>query len=465
MLVRTRRLRPMLGKAGRLLLAALAGLVLVSLAGSFSLQLDSFAVGVSFQPAPAGVTALNLPPFGQVTALTHEVPLQITVTWKNVNLEILSSLAAHIASEEEFIKHLKPSLYPALRLLLLKVLLLATTGGILVAAMLRCTRLRDFLASGVAAALLMAGLLAGTAATYDVTRFGNPRYEGMLEMAPWAIGLAQEAMTNLGSLNQQMQVVADNAADLFSRLESSPTPETEASTVKLLHVSDLHNNPAAYPLIKAVAEKFDIDVIVDTGDITDLGTPLEAKMTEQIEAMPVPYIFIPGNHDSPEVIASLDKLPNVNVLDGEMIQVKGLTILGKADPSSYSNSLSPLGEEKLPEIVAGLQDFLAESANKPTVIAVHNNRLARALAGEAEVILYGHDHRLGLERVGGSWLVDAGTTGAAGIRGLAVTDDVPYTLVVLYFQPDQGGGLVPRMADIIEVSGKDNGFSLQRQVF
>ncbi|TDA69471.1 MAG: hypothetical protein D9V47_06140 [Clostridia bacterium] len=455
----------MLVRLGRILLAALAGLMLVSLAGSFSLQLDSLQVGVSFRPALTGTTAVSLPPFGQISAVTHKVPLQVTVTWENVNLENLSDFAGHVASEKEFLDHLKPSLYQGLRLLLVKVLLLAAMGGSLAAAALRCTGLRDFLASTAAAAVLVAGLLGGVAATYDVSRFGNPNYEGMLQMAPWAIGLAQEAMANMDSLNQQMQAVAENVADLFSRLENGPVPGTEAAAVKLLHVSDLHNNPAAYPLIRAVSEKFKVDLIVDTGDITDLGTPLEAKMTEQIKATPIPYIFVPGNHDSPEVVASLKKLPNVKVLDQEMVQVKGLTILGQADPSSYSNALTPPGEEKIQEIVAGLQEFLAGSANKPTVIAVHNNRLARALAGEAEVILYGHDHRLNIERVRDSWLVDAGTTGAAGIRGLAVTHDVPYTLVVLYFQPDGEGRLKPSMADIIKVSDKDNGFSLERQVF
>lgn len=465
MLVRAEWLRPMLVKAGRLLLAALAGLVVVSLAGSFSLQLDSFQAGISFRPAFSGVTAISLPPFGQVTAVTHKVPLQLTITWENVNLENLNSLARHLSSEKEFLAYLKSSLYRALWLLVLKVLLLAATGGALTAAVLRCSRLRDFLASGVVAALVMAILVGGVATTYDITSFGDPSYEGMLQMAPWALPLAQEAVTNIASLNRQMEVVAENVADLFTRLESGPVPGTEAATVKLLHVSDIHNNPVAYPLIRAVSEKFDVDLIVDTGDITDLGSPLEAKMTRQIKAMPVPYVFVPGNHDSPEVIASLKKLPNVKVLDGGVVQVKGLTLLGKADPSSYSNAVTPPGEEKIQEIVAGLQDFLAGSANKPTVIAVHNNRVARALAGEARVILYGHDHRLSIEQVKGSWLVGAGTSGAAGIRGLAVTYDVPYTLVVLYFQPDGEGGLVPSMADIIKVSGKENGFSLERQVF
>ena len=46
-----------------------------------------------------------------------------------------------------------------------------------------------------------------------------------------------------------------------------------------------------------------MDLVIDTGDLTDYGTAIETGLAGQIKTTKgVPYLFIPGNHDSPEVI-------------------------------------------------------------------------------------------------------------------------------------------------------------------
>jgi hypothetical protein len=95
----------------------------------------------------------------------------------------------------------------------------------------------------------------------------------------------------------------------------------------------------------------------------------------------------------------------------------------------------------------------------PDVLLLHNHRVAEPLAGTVPVILYGHDHRARVTREAGSVLVDAGTSGAAGVRYFTVADPPAYTAALLTFSP----GSPPRLTavDLIEVREPAGGFSIQ----
>ena len=44
------------------------------------------------------------------------------------------------------------------------------------------------------------------------------------------------------------------------------------------------------------------DMIVDTGDLTDFGSPPETAMVQGIRKIGYPYVFVAGNHDSQTVM-------------------------------------------------------------------------------------------------------------------------------------------------------------------
>ena len=46
----------------------------------------------------------------------------------------------------------------------------------------------------------------------------------------------------------------------------------------LLHVSDLHLNPAGFDLMRQVVDQFQVDGVLDTGDITDWGSAPENQL-------------------------------------------------------------------------------------------------------------------------------------------------------------------------------------------
>lgn len=87
--------------------------------------------------------------------------------------------------------------------------------------------------------------------------------------------------------------------------------------------------------------------------------------------------------------------------------------------------------------------------------------MARPLAGKVPVVLNGHDHRLSVREAEGTTWIDAGTSGAAGIRGLEERKEVPYSMVLLYFARNAEGYRL-RTIDTLEVRGRSAGFTLNR---
>ena len=74
--------------------------------------------------------------------------------------------------------------------------------------------------------------------------------------------------------------------------------QPDPSTIRVLFVSDLHLNPAAWDVIRSVAKQFDVDMIVDSGDLTDHGSAPENAYVDQIATLGAPYVWVRGNHDS-----------------------------------------------------------------------------------------------------------------------------------------------------------------------
>ena len=157
----------------------------------------------------------------------------------------------------------------------------------------------------------------------------------------------------------------------------------------MLHVSDIHNNPAAFDFIEKVVSSFAIDLIIDTGDLTDYGTELETELVSRVSSLPVPYLFVPGNHDSPQVIEAMRRSGAV-VLENETIELNGLLIGGVADPSAESPLMAVAPDQDLGEAgTAAHAQFLA-AGTIPDVIAVHNPLLGTPFSGLSAAILSGH---------------------------------------------------------------------------
>ncbi|GAB2476058.1 hypothetical protein GCM10007967_34470 [Xylanimonas ulmi] len=120
--------------------------------------------------------------------------------------------------------------------------------------------------------------------------------------------------------------------------ESDGDDESAAADDRLvtfLVVSDLHCNMNMTPLIRDIAERGEVDAILDAGDTTMNGTAVEKVCVDTFAtARPpgVPMVVSDGNHDS-EIIAAAQKSNGITVLDGGVVDVAGVRILGDRDPN------------------------------------------------------------------------------------------------------------------------------------
>lgn len=401
-------------------------------------------------------TRLLIPPVGEIRAATHGGPVSFHITLWSVDMDAVHALlepdpspgnapAAPIpwplaegrrwAHLDDLGDALAAAIRRAARDLLLRAAALGLAGGVLGALVVGGWHpLRRWLTAGALGAAAGLLLLVPAYGTYSVRAFSSARYTGIIEAAPWMIETVQEGLGRVEELGSRLRTIAANLYTLFERIDHLGELGLPPADLIVLHVSDLHNNVAALDLVQAVARRFAVDFIIDTGDVTDWATSWEADLAAGVGSLGLPYLITPGNHESPLVVERLRATPNVRVLADELVTVMGLRIYGFSDPGALSPSPRSMTPEEAAARAGHIAAAVAELAEPVDIIAVHNHRVAELLPdGLAQAILFGHNHRLAVDTDRPTVRINAGTTGAAGIRGLQSSEPVPYSLVILYF--------------------------------
>ncbi len=158
------------------------------------------------------------------------------------------------------------------------------------------------------------------------------------------------------------------------------TADDGEDDVSILHVSDIHLNPLGVEIVRQLATQFRVDAVLDTGDLTSFGSPVEARIGDLIADIPVPYYLAPGNHDSPEVRQALATMPNVTVLDRSMVEIDGVRVLGVADPTFTADNRVGTAEATAEKQRQAADVARLTKARRPDVLAVHDVALAGAVA-------------------------------------------------------------------------------------
>lgn len=444
-------------------LACLIGAVLaVNAFGQANYDGKGIAFNTRVTILTRGETRLSLPPLGMVSAYTHHAPVRITLELRGLNPSLFEELDLTPAARDRVLA--ETAVY-ARRGVLRAALLasfLAGAGGVLAMLLWRRSRPWHLLGAFAFATLSCSGLLVWAYADFNLEDLRQPRYQGMLESAPWIMSLLNDSFTGWRELGKGLEVMARNLPRLTRQGEGGAPMSDVGADLRVLHVSDIHNNAAALPLIRSLARSFRVDLIVDTGDLTDFGTPIEARLALGIAGLRIPYVFIPGNHDSPQLLASLAKTRGIHVVQEGIMSIKGLRILGQADPAAGTSDPGVVDEARLAENGRTLAKAWRNAKDPPDLVAVHNMRAAKSLIGKARVILHGHDHQASIKLDHGTLLLDAGTTGAAGWRGLASEKDIPYTLNLQYWRKTGLGGFALVAVDAITVHGLRGSVSVSR---
>lgn len=446
-----------------LLIAVICALAFISLFSQMTVSTQGLEFEVRMQISNQGMTQVEIPPLGLIRANTHKTPVKILVRLENIDFNSVQKLLQEAPNQGQLLDELTSKVNSLIYVFAAKVMALAALGGAFGVLLVQRKNWHTLIQGVILALLVAAILLTGTYRTYNPSEFRNPHYEGVLRAAPWMVSFAEEALGKIETLGQQLQMVTTNLNGLFQQIDQLQPIGDDGNDLRVLHVTDIHNNPAALDFMDRVTELFGVDLIIDTGDISDFGTPLESMLLARLGNTPVPYLFVPGNHDSPEIIAQMQSLPGVTVLDGPM-EILGLKVIGLPDPSSATSDVEPPTASEIPAYAAQIIQTL-EDLGPIDIIALHNNHIAGRLAGHAPVILYGHNHQQVLERIDGSVLVNSGSTGANGLQGLQSSKASHYSVSLLHFRPNDHGKLIIVAVDSLKVDSLVGGFSLDRRLF
>ena len=447
---------------GVLLALAFAGVLITT--GLFSatrFSISAFEFSVELIPFQRGETVIFIPPVGELSAATHRFPFLLKITLLNVDLDVLVAGLEKLAASDN-LAFFEEQLREKLGFFILRTTLLSFLCGAGAVFLLeRQRRVRRVLLGGLMAALIFSVLISTTLLLpYNIDAFESPQYKGILGAAPRVVNLAEQTLAAIKTMGEQLEVMTANLHDLSVQLDQV-NPVFHENGIRVLHVSDIHNNPAAFDFIEKVAGSFKIDLIIDTGDLTDYGTEPETELASRAASLPVPYLFVPGNHDSSPVTGALNRA-GVSVLENGLIEIAGLRVAGIADPSSTGPQMGVVPESALREASEAVyRDFAGETV-RPDLLAVHHPLMGELFIGKIPLILSGHTHQASVKFEQGSVLVNAGTAGAAGVRGLSSPGDNPYSVAVLYFNQSGEDRPVLIMVDLISVQQFQDSFTLHR---
>lgn len=424
---------------------------------------------VSLRLVPGtGETRLRLTPLGTVGADTHVAPARIELSLVEADLEALARAATSPVGRAD----LRDEVQDDLTRLAVRAGIYNVTGVALVALAVVAIvlgRAVTVLAAAVGGALLGSAAIAlMIVTTFDLSAFEQPSYSGALTKAQQVVDVVARGGEVLDQARSRFDVASDRLSQLLVLLARPDPNPREAGTV-LLHVSDIHANPIGFEIAQQLAEEFAVDAIVDTGDLAsaelDTGAissaigPVDAAIAREIRRTGVPYLYVAGNHDSPQLRQRVAAVPNVQVLDGTAAAVGSLEIMGWADPT-FSTTPIPEDEKRQRRLEMAPEVGEEVSLTQPDVVAVHDPVLATNAIGSVPVVIAGHRHARSEVHEDGTLVLTVGSTGATGLKHLTLEAGRDYEAQVLYFQ---GTTLVA--LDYLSFADLGGDFELSRRTY
>jgi predicted phosphodiesterase len=410
-----------------------------------------------------GVTNLQAPPLGEVEFNSHRGPVAVSARIESIDLAKTQSLASSHDVTRELERDARRSVQGLVVRLLLKVLLLAVVVGA-VAGLVMPLRSRGHVLAGIGGAVVTVLLLmAVTWSTYSVDSFAQPRFSGALERAPQALGAVRREYESIGGLQDRAQILASQLSALSKQAADPEVLNTAPDETVILHVSDIHSNPIGLQVAASLAEKFEVDAIVDTGDLTSFGLPIEQSVSSFIAKMPAPYYWVPGNHDSPTNRAALAKTKNLTLIDGEVVDVAGVRVLGFPDPAftvAPDEGGVPGQQARADRLDEAPTVAEAVRRTKPDVLAVAGLQQAADTGGLVPLVISGDIHERSSKDVDGTLMLTVGSTGAGGLGSFTVETGRAYEAEVLHFVD---GKL--RILDYVSQKGLSGAFTIDRVVY
>ncbi|GAA3017908.1 metallophosphoesterase [Streptomyces drozdowiczii] len=412
-----------LGMVVVVLFGAWLGLLAV---GSVRTTVGPMDTTMTLRPSLSGGTKINVSPLGALELDSHHAPVRLDVDVDRLDPVRSQALVQHPERLAGLEDEVTSDVASGTRELALRSCVAVVTGATALGLAVYRRPRRALAAGGLALALLAASGV-GAYATWNPKSVLEPKFSGLLSSAPSVVGDARSIVSDFDVYQQELARLVTNVTRLYDATSTLPVYSPDPATLRVLHVSDIHLNPAAWHIIGSLVEQYDIDVIIDSGDTMDHGAAVENSFLDPIADLGVPYVWVRGNHDSAvtqKYLGNKKRFKNVHVLDeGRAVSVGGLRIAGIGDPQFTPDRTGPEQAEDV-ESVAGrtLAAALREQqrSGTPADIAVaHEPEAAKETDGEVPLVLAGHVHHRQNEVLkGGTRLMIEGSTGGGGLRAV-----------------------------------------------
>ncbi|WP_367322140.1 metallophosphoesterase [Streptomyces sp. HUAS ZL42] len=420
------------------LLGAWLGLLVV---GNVRTPVGPMDTTMTLRPSLTGGTKINVSPLGALQLDSHIAPVRLDVNVDQLDPVRSQALVDHperlSGLQDEVARDVEHGTFDLAVRSCVAVITGATALGLAV-----YRRPRRALAAGGLALALLTASGATAYATWNPKSVLEPRFSGLLSSAPSLVGNARNIVTEFDVYQKELARLVTNVTKLYDVTSTLPTYQPDPTTIRVLHVSDIHLNPASWKIIASLVEQYEVNVIVDSGDTMDHGTAAENGFLDPIQDLGAPYVWVRGNHDSRVTQRYLERMKNVHVLDdGRAQTIAGLRFAGIGDPQfTPDRSTTPGAEESEEAAGARLAAALREqrAAGTPVDVAIaHEPSAARETDGEVPMVLAGHLHHAEMEVMEkGTRLRLEGSTGGSGLRAVEGKYPDPIEASILYFDRD-----------------------------
>jgi predicted MPP superfamily phosphohydrolase len=412
----------------------------LAVAGSVTRSVGPVHARFSLRPSASmqGGTSINIPPLGSLRLATDRAPVQLNATVTDID----TKAAQRLINNPDLIKGIEKRVTRDVNTAVAELLVRATLAALIGAAVLTFVVTRRWRAAVVGAVVvLVAGLASagGAYATWNSNALAEPQFTGLLSRAPTMVGDVQDIVNRFGKYSTELAKLVTNVSKLYAVTSTLPSfAPTSNDTIKVLHISDVHDNPEAWSVIASISRQFDIDFVIDTGDLSDHGTSAENAIADDIGSLGMPYVYIKGNHDSDLTVAAVRAEHNAIVLNYSAATVDGLRIYGAPDPRftpDITTADTNNDEQAILRDGTHLAD-LVKAAIPPRIdmVLVHDPVEGRPLDGVVPLVLAGHTHKRTIDQLKhGTLLYIEGSTGGAGLRALDHDQPTPLQASVLYF--------------------------------
>jgi predicted phosphodiesterase len=446
------------------LAAALLSLSLTAAAVRGVYDLGPGEVEISLRPQLSGATIVSVPPFGSIEAATHRAPVGVVLSPTSIDTHSAQALVESRPTRDDLVGSLRADLEEALKKYALRLLLGGLVAGALVAAIARVRSPKELAISVGVAVLAPMALYVAAFAGYNPDAFRQPTLTGALSRSPELLGPVQQFGQRFNALRTELDEIGSITFQLYQFLaEQSPIPD---DAIRILHISDLHLNPVGYDVAQLVADRFKVEAVIDSGDATAEGSPLEVGFLDRITGFEMPYIFVRGNHDSILTQDAVAAKGNARVLDGSTTTLDGLTIFGVGDPlftpdKTVEQPTNDQQKEAKRAFARTVEEQVKALDEPPDLVVVHDSLAAGRLAGDVPLVIHGHGHKWSESLSDGTRVLGVASTGGAGLKSLAPESDSAIALQVLYFDREDRSLLG---YDRIDVKGPQQQFLLKRTI-